>query len=519
MTEPPTRGPSFNALTDEWLPLLLADGTTVWASPIEVLCGEKDGVDLDYPRDDFRVYARLLLSALVQALFPAKTKAELIKRLEEPLRRKDVEARVMHALGDFDLFGATPFLQIEAPTKPPDKGAAPFVFPGEDLFQSLVPLDAISIPIALVMLFIEQTYAGGAGRGYGAGPAGQPGALTLVDPGSVRTAVWANTLTLDIVRQKYAADGDRPWSNEKQAARPRASLGIVGGLFFQPRSIWLVPAGEGACSFCGRRGPLVKRSPFLPKSELSKKASGAEDLWQHPCAPLAVNSQGIAAIRLSADRPAWTGLAQLLSPLSKAKVKKEHPREGPALVLEQWKTLETKTKRPRLLVLDFDRDKANVRGRFFEAFPLTDHLLGNPDVVGHLRALIDDAQNVRFSLVKALIGAHDDRKQGGLALADAEASFWTASEAPFLDWLAAVTAVEIWNDEADAHVEQVRQTMHTAMRRTALTLFNAHVSLSEFDTRKQARVAKSRRSLTNALYPRANTAPPNATAPSTEVTP
>ena len=191
-----------------------------------------------------------------------------------------------------------------------------------------------------------------------------------------------------------------------------------------------MPAGEGACSFCGRRGPLVKRSPFLPKSELSQKPSGAEDLWQHPCAPLALNSQGIAAVRLSADRPAWTGLAQLLSPLSKAKGKKEHPREGPALVLQQWKTLETKTKRPRLLVLDFDRDKANVKGRFFEAFPLTDHLLGNPDVVGHLRALIDDAQNVRFSLVKALIGAHDDRKQGGLALADAEASFWTASEAP-----------------------------------------------------------------------------------------
>lgn len=156
-------------------------------------------------------------------------------------------------------------------------------------------------------------------------------------------------------------------------------------------------------------------------------------------------------------------------------------------------------------------------GPIFEAFPLTDHLLGNPDVVDHLRALVDDAQNVRFFLVRALTGAHDDRKQGGFALADAEASFWTASEAPFLDWLAGVTAVETWNDEADARVEQARQTMHTAIRRTALTLFNAHVSLSEFDPRKQARVAKARRSLTNALYPRANTARP--TSPSAEVTP
>jgi CRISPR type I-E-associated protein CasA/Cse1 len=517
MTEPEIHGPHFSALTDEWLPLLRADGITTWASPVEVLCGEKDGVDLDYPRDDFRVYARLLLSALVQALFPAKTKAELIQRLDQPLQRKDIEARIKPVLGDFDLFGPTPFLQIKEPPKPPDKGAAPFVFPGEDLFQSLVPVDAVSIPVALVMLFIEQTYAGGAGRGYGAGPAGQPGAITLIDPGSVRGAAWANTLTLEIVKQKYAADGDRPWSNEKRAASPRASIGIVGGLFFQPRSIWLVPAGEGRCSFSGRSGPLVRRSPFLPKSELTKKPSGGEDLWQHPCAPLAVNSQGIAAIRLSADRPAWTGLAHLLSPLSKAKLKKEHPREGPALVLQQWKTLQTKTKRPRLLVLDFDRDKANVKRRFFEAFLLTDDLLGNPEVIDHLRALVDDAQDVRFSMVKALIGAHDDRKQGGLALADAETSFWVASEGPFLEWLSAVTAVDTWNDAADARVERVRERMRTALRRTALTLFNAHVSVSEFDPRKQARVAKARRSLTNALYPRPKSAAP--TASTAEVTP
>src|SRR5580704_15205395 len=204
MSQPETLGPRFNALTDQWLPLLRADDTTLWASPVEVLCGEKDGVDLDFPRDDFRVYARLLLSALVQALFAAKTKAELMLRLDQPLLREDVEARIKPVLGDFDLFGATPFLQITAPPTAPDKGAAPFVFPGEDLFQSLVPLEAISIPIALVMLFIEQTYAGGAGRGYGAGPAGQPGALTLVDPGSVRSAAWANTLTREIIAQKYA---------------------------------------------------------------------------------------------------------------------------------------------------------------------------------------------------------------------------------------------------------------------------------------------------------------------------
>ena len=497
----------FNALTDAWLPLVQTDGITVWASPVEVLCGEKDGVDLDYPRDDFRIYARLLLSALVQALVPAATKADLLRRLDEPLQRADVERVMTPVLGDFDLFGPTPFLQITPPGDPPTQGgAAPFVFPGEDLFQSRVPIDAISVPIALVMLFIEQTYAGGAGRGYGAGPAGQLGAVTLVDSGSVRSAAWANTLTQETVKGIYAADGERPWSNATQAARERASIGIVGGLFFQPRGIWLVPAGEGRCSFSGRPGALVRRSPFLPKSQLSKRAPKVEDLWQHPCAPLALNSQGIGAVRLNAERPAWTGLAQLLSPLAKKKTNVEHPRAGPAPVLQQWKTLAAETKRPRLLLLDFDRDKANVKRRFFEVFPLTDHLIGKGEAVEHLRAVVDDAQDVRVFLVRALTRAHDDRKHGGLALADAETSFWTASESSFLDWLAAITATGAWTDETEARRETARQTMHIVVRRAAQAIFDAHVSLSEFDPRKQARVAVARRRLVRDLYPRAATA-------------
>lgn len=520
MTDAPTERPSFNAVTDRWLPLLGADGKPAWASPVEVLCGAKDAPDLDYPRDDFRIYARLLLSALAQALVPARTKAELAQRIERPLARAELEARLAPVLGDFDLFGPEPFLQVLPPEKPPakDVGGATFVFvKREDLYPPPVAVDAISLPIALVALFIEQMYAGGAGRGYRAGPGGQPGALTLVDPGSVRRAAWANTLALDAVAQKYADDEPRPWSNATRSARPRAAIGLVGGLFFQPRSVWLIPAGVGTCSFSGSVGPLVRLSPLLPKSELTKKVAGVEDLWQHPCAPLAVNSQGIAPIRLNTQRPAWTGLAQLLAPLSRGK-QKEHPSEGPAPVLQQWKDLGLKSKRPRLLVLDFDRDKAIVRRRFFEAFPLTEHLVGNRDLVERLRALVDDAQILERALVKALVQAHDDRKQGGLALADAEASFWLSSEAPFLDWLAAVAGAEVWDVAAERQVDAARSRMEAALRRTAIGVFNAHVAVSEFDPSKQARVAKARRRLLKSLYPSVPSAAPVA-ATTREVTP
>lgn len=496
----PEAKPRFSALTDAWLPLVQADGSTSWGSPVEVLCGEKDGSDLDYPRDDFRIYGRLLLSALVQALFPAKDKRELEARLDTPLARGAVEARIAPVLTEFELFGPTPFLQITPPSDTPDGGAAPFVFGAADLYQPSVQIDGLSIPVALVAIFAEQTYSGGAGRGYAAGPGGQPGAFTLIDAGTIRRSAWANTLSQELVRGRYSPDGERPWSNAPRPASRRASIGLVTGLFFQPRGIWLTPLGNGTCTLTGMAARLVRLSPLLPKSLLAKKQGGVEDVWTHPCAPLAVNSQGIAPVRLSAARPAWTGLAQLLDPVSKDRTRSKHPLEGPAPVLFQWKALRGRVPW-RLLVLDFDRDKANVRRRFYEAFPLTHDLVEHPEAIERLRALVEETQEIAKALVKALTRAHDDRKLGGLALSDARSEFWASTEEPFWTWLEAVLKSDATTDAGWERVEEAHGKMAGALRRTAMSVFDAHAQLSEFDPRKQERVAKARRGLLRALRP------------------
>ena len=507
MTEPEHEPISFNALTSRWLPLVQAASAgeragTVWASPVEVLCGEADGVDLDWPRDDFRVYARLLLSALVQALFAARDKAELQARLKTPMSRAEVDARVAAVRGEFDLFGPTPFLQV-TPQPIPKGGAAPFVFQDGDLTQAQLRIDVIGLPAALVALFIEQTYAGGAGRGYAAGPGGQPGVMTLVDPGTVRAGAWANTLTKDAVAVSYAADGPCPWSNAKREPRSRAATGLVEGLFFQPRAIWLLDAEPGECSFTGVLGPRVRLSPFLAKSSLTKKPAKGEDLWQHPCAPMAVNSVGLGVIRLTAAQPMWTGLAQLLAPLAKAGTKIIHPRQGVALVLQQWKSLRGQPRSPRLLVLDFDRDKANVKQRFFEAWPLTDDLLRNPSAIERLRDLAKDAEFVERKLWKALLSAHDERKKGaraGFASADAVTAYWMATEAPFLSWLRTVVDTHTETDEADLAAQRAAHLIGQTLRQTALRLFDANCSMSEFDPRKQSQVARARSRLRRDLW-------------------
>jgi hypothetical protein len=230
-----------------------------------------------------------------------------------------------------------------------------------------------------------------------------------------------------------------------------------------------------------------------------------------------VNSQGIAAIRLNAERPAWTGLAQLLSPLSKGKAKIAHPLEGPAAVLTQWRKLDQKTKGLRLIVLDFDRDKANVKRRFFEAFLLSESLAGKAEIIEMLRVLSSDAQNIEHALTKALTRAHDDRKLGGLALADARSSYWRTSEAPFLAWLASGVAVDEGTDAGWGELQQSGAVVLNLLRRTAIGIFNAHAELSEFDPRKQQRVAKARRFLLKSLWP--PQVPGNPATQSAEVRP
>ena len=203
------------------------------------MCGEKDGSISTIPATISGIYALLLLSAIVQALFPAKTRAELLQRIDESLRRADVERRIKGVLTDFDLFGRTPFLQITLAGEPAERrgSVAVRIFRRGPIAPGGFSSDSTEslLPIALVMLFAEQTYAGGAGRGHKAGPGGQPGVFTLIDPGSVRSAAWANTLALEFAAQKYvddAADRERPpWSSTTRTvrfeARDRARQRIV----------------------------------------------------------------------------------------------------------------------------------------------------------------------------------------------------------------------------------------------------------------------------------------------------
>lgn len=479
--------PGLNVLTDPWIPL---SDRPEPATFVQLLTGERDADDLNWPRDDFKVFTRLLLSALVQALMPAKDVEELGQRIRKPMRREDVMARIEGVVGDFELLPdeGVGFLQSARPTGEDAKktgGAARFVFAPPDLFLSPTTSGAVSLPVALITLFAEQTYAGGAGRGYGSGPGGQPGALTLVDLGSVRGSLWANTLAESVdTKQKPTK---RPWSNTMEPKRKRGNISLANGLFFQPRAIWLV-AQDGPCALTGAPGPTVAVEGFQPKHATEK-----DGIWIHPCAPMELKSTGLAPVRLSRGQPAWTGLAQLLEPLSRQAKKAKDPNEGPALVLQQLWQIKPRLS-ARLIVLDYPgRDKAKLGSVLYERFQMSDAL---ERATGALRALTEDAEQVARRLKDALTQAHDDQKRGGFASAEGVDRFWRETEPGFIRWLGIVGS-EAPDDDA---MEEADTRARATARTTAMRIFDAHVSLAEWNIGKQDRIAKARRRLRSALF-------------------
>jgi CRISPR type I-E-associated protein CasA/Cse1 len=485
----------FNVLRDPWVPLD-RDGAVEYASVAEVLCGKKDAPDLIHPRDDVRFFARMLLSALAQSLFTPENRKELRRRIDKPMSKAEFEQNVASCADDFELVGSGKrpgFLQDLGGKNEDGTEYLLLDLVGHVLFRSLPDRDparsvGLCVPCAVPLLYGVQSFAASGGRGYSPSVRGRPATTTLIGEPSLRGSIWANVLhaeslaLLPFARRVPA----RPWLQKKRELEEDERLSITEGLFWQPRALWLVPMSAGRCAACGAEAARLGVRGFSAKS----KAGAA--FFPHPYSPTRVRTKKGKALTLHLhlrhDRPAWTGLVDVLGEVS------DGGAGRPAPVVEQWRdSLDEPT--CSLLVLDYATDQASFVGRVSEAFPLSRRHLENPALQQQLRGFVTDAETSSAALRTALKRAHSSRsakpkaQRDGFWAADAEAAFWQETEPAF--WAAYRLLMAGKLDSSRAFRQE--------LGRVALRLFDAHTRVSIDDPSRVDVIVRARRRLRRAL--------------------
>jgi CRISPR type I-E-associated protein CasA/Cse1 len=478
----------FNVLTDPWIPID-AGGRVELASYPELLTGARDGPDLLHPRDDVKFFAQMLLSALTQALFPPRDSRELARRLAEPLAPRTVSARINEVAEEFNLFGTKPFLQDASKEVLENETSRLFLdLPSGSrhlLFRPATTHRGICAPCAVPALYGAQAFAPSGGRGLSPGVRGAPPITTLVVANEVRQTMWANVLSGSRAGE-YRPDPEHPW-RQKRLEKVGDGVGLLTGLFWQPRSLTLAPHLQaGRCCACGAERPLFALTRFEAKS----KVIGG--FFPHPHTPCVVdakakNGRTRRPLYLRSERPAWTGLADMLSVVrGKATQSADGPQAAP--VVSQWLG-ELENRDVSLAVLAYATDKAKITGRFSESYALS--MQKAPELVAHLRGFVERAEATASALGWALKLAHASRRddRGGYWSADAAAELWRRMEAPFWN---AVAATERGEDSIVSFC--------TALRRAALRGFDEHTEPSAVDNTRQSLVAKARGALEGRLF-------------------
>ena len=498
---------AFNVLTDRWIPLA-GDGEL--ASYVELLTEEeRDAPDLVHPRDDCRFFARMLLSALTQALFPTANAKELRERISQRLE-KDVVLRAVEAvhLDDFELLGVNdPWMQSPGEAKSGANETRRVLLDVDKhlLFRPAVRPDALCAPCAVPIVYGLQAFVPMGGTGYPQNVRGAPPTTTLVRLATVRESTWANTLHSQRASSiVYGKDPERPWRCHA-IEKDGASIGLVEGLFWKPRALRLVETSASSCFACGQSDTRLYKVVGFAK----RQRRDGDELYRHPMTPCRLRrtktTTTLEFARLQSDRPMWTALADWIST-----VEGDADASLPAPVVAQWtEELARPSDKTSLLVLDYGTKQMSVLHRFVEESPLSLRLT-NRDVIDAVRARIGEAEGALDALKTACVRVHmktrpsESAKLGRARKArarkewelmhDATAAFWQSTEPAFWRTYDAVV------DEENSAQIAAEDAFRKSLRNTALELFDVHAAASIADPSRVAVLAEVRVALASDLF-------------------
>ncbi|MDH2291578.1 type I-E CRISPR-associated protein Cse1/CasA [Cobetia sp. 10Alg 146] len=529
----------MNLLKDPWLPFRTRGGSIAYRSPSAI--SDPNIVDLALPRADFQGAAYQFLIGLLQTVYPPQDYGEWVDRSIEPPGGEALDEAFVPFAQAFEFQGDGPrFMQDLDPladAKPVsvaklliDSPSVNGLEKNKDHFVKRGRVVAICEDCAALALFTMQVNGPFDGRGTRVGLRGGGPLTTLIVPdqagASLWQRLWLNVMPIEAFSAKApirdrCPDDDTlfPWVGATRASGKNGNevlpeqMHPMYAYWAMPRRIRLeVGDDEGCCDLCGRK--VLQRV-----SEIRTKSYGAkyDGPWQHPLTPYRRNPQKPNELPLSTKGRAdglgyrhWSNLVlsdEEGSGALPAGVMHDyfsHKVDFVAQELRAGEDIDALLK-PRLWIFGYDMDQAKLRGWCSEELPL---VVVPAEQQARLRTWVQTfielarqtAETTRKQVKNAWFSRHADAK-GDLTSVDSQ--FYEATQAAFFRALRDMQ-LALQQGEGPHMPSQVARAWYHALRKEALTLFEAQALNGPFSELDMKRVTRARRQLLSWLSGRSN---------------
>lgn len=305
--------PSFNVLTEGWIPVVRADGTRSEVGILDCLAQAPAIREIRDPAPivEFGLY-RLLVAFVLDSLILAGTRPEDTPDLEAHLRegRFDsqlIENYVGHCGNAFDLFHPErPFLQtaMEGEEVEPVAGMYPVVPSGTNVghwHHQHSDDFAVSVPEAARLLTTISPFMTAGGKGKGGKKGKSPsinGAPAIYALPLGRNLYETLVLNIPLRRQEDGA-GVVAWRSDRPPGHERTHATMAEALTWRPRCIQLVPRTDE------RHGTRVQEMLF-------DTGDSTRFSWIDPSLAYRYDAEKHTPVRMQEGRPLWRDAGALL---------------------------------------------------------------------------------------------------------------------------------------------------------------------------------------------------------------
>jgi CRISPR system Cascade subunit CasA len=521
----------MNLIKEKWIRCTHnLDGTRSIIAPYQItqgINGSNPITDVIANRPDFKGALYQFLIGLLQTISPPRNEKEWFAMWKKPPAPEDLKERFESVADafEFDTEGPAFMQDFDLPdgeTKPIsalliDAPGGKTLRDNLDHFIKRGQVEAICYPCAALALYTMQTNAPAGGVGHRVGLRGGGPLTTLLDldetfEGSYKSRftlwhrLWLNVLPEKDIRYAYEDAGCDweakdpvhifPWLGPTRTSEKNTGCETSPTDVHPFQMYWGMPrriridfkdSAEGRCDLCGTAGSRLVHQ-YITKNYGINYAG----LWTHLLTPYARKNQSADPLPLHGQKGGltyrnWLGLT----------MGDRDNNQKPAKTVEYFlseRVSHIKTDRQaRIWAYGYDMDNMKARCWYDSRMPL---YAIDPSIREKIKELVtkyvDAAVEMASNLRKEVRNARYKRPQdvkGDWSFIDIE--FWQTTEPRFYECIKGGIAALNKNED----LANIKKQFHSALRNTAMSLFDRYALGGPLGDMEMDRVVKARRNL------------------------